>query len=115
MKNIKKLFGLFFFSIILTISSCTDSDCAPSPVTASFTYSIQGSNIRTNGLSPIVVEFQNTSTNATSYSWNFGDGQTSTEENPTHNYTTYTQKTVTLTATNGNSQATATVIIDFPS
>ena len=30
--------------------------------------------------------FTNTSTGATSYSWDFGDGQTSNEENPSHIY-----------------------------
>ncbi len=48
-----------------------------------------------------VVSFTNTSTNATSYVWNFGDGTaTSTEANPTHTYATGGQYQVTLTATN---------------
>ena len=32
------------------------------------------------------VEFTNNSTNASTYSWNFGDGASSTAENPTHNF-----------------------------
>ena len=43
--------------------------------------------------------FSNTSANAVSYEWNFGDGNTSTEESPTHVYATPDVYTVTLTAT----------------
>lgn len=35
---------------------------------------------------PCPVTFINTSTNATSYLWNFGDGNTSTSSNPVHTY-----------------------------
>ncbi len=44
--------------------------------------------------------FENSSTGATSYMWDFGDGNTSTEESPTHVYDTPAIYTVTLTATN---------------
>jgi len=44
--------------------------------------------------------FTNTSTNATSYSWNFGDGNTSNQLNPLHIYASNGTYTVTLTATN---------------
>ena len=43
--------------------------------------------------------FTNSSTNAISYEWDFGDGNTSTEESPTHVYATPDIYTVTLTAT----------------
>lgn len=46
------------------------------------------------------VAFTNTSINATSYSWNFGDGQTSTQATPSHNYTSIGTYEVTLTASN---------------
>lgn len=45
------------------------------------------------------VTFDNLSTKAQSYSWDFGDGQTSTDENPTVTYGTNGTYTVTLTAT----------------
>ncbi|MEM6964472.1 MAG: PKD domain-containing protein [Bacteroidota bacterium] len=48
-----------------------------------------------NGL----VNFNNTSTNATTYSWDFGDNTSSASENPTHTYTQDGTYTVTLTAT----------------
>jgi PKD repeat protein len=46
-----------------------------------------------------VVNFDNLSTKAQSYSWDFGDGQTSTDENPSVTYGTNGNYTVTLTAT----------------
>lgn len=36
---------------------------------------------------PTTINFLNTSVNASSYLWNFGDGGISTLENPTHQYT----------------------------
>lgn len=45
------------------------------------------------------IDFTNTSENAGSYLWDFGDGNTSTEENPKHAYSSSGTFTVTLTAT----------------
>ncbi|MBT8228861.1 MAG: PKD domain-containing protein, partial [Bacteroidia bacterium] len=50
--------------------------------------------------------FTNTSTNATSYEWDFGDGNMSTDESPTHVYGVADTYTVTLTAFNDNGQTT---------
>ncbi|PKP01283.1 MAG: hypothetical protein CVU11_15660, partial [Bacteroidetes bacterium HGW-Bacteroidetes-6] len=50
----------------------------------------------------LVVDFTNTTTNATSYSWNFGDGTAaSTLVNPSHTYATPNTYTVVLSAWNG--------------
>jgi len=46
------------------------------------------------------VIFTNNSTNATGYSWDFGDGSSGTDPNPTRTYTANGTFTVTLTATN---------------
>lgn len=65
-----------------------------SPVTAVFS-----SNATPLSLS---VNFQNTSTGATSYSWNFGDGNTSSQQNPTHVYAASGTYNVCLTATSAD-------------
>jgi PKD repeat protein len=49
-----------------------------------------------------VVNFTNTSTNATSYSWDFGDFTSSSAAQPTHAFAASGAYTVTLTAINGN-------------
>ena len=45
-------------------------------------------------------QFYNTSTGATSYTWDFGDGSVSTDPQPTHTYVQSGTFTVTLIATN---------------
>ena len=64
----------------------------------------------TNGLT---VAFTNTSSNATSYNWDFGDNSSSTETDPTHTYADDGTYTVTLIATNDCSSDTTsqTVVI----
>lgn len=46
------------------------------------------------------VTFENTSVNASSYTWSFGDDATSTEESPVHTYSNYGTYTVKLEAMN---------------
>ncbi len=64
----------------------------------------------TSGEVPLDVNFSNSSSDATSYSWTFGDGGTSTATNPSHTYTSAGTYTVALTATNscGNDVHTMT-------
>ena len=57
------------------------------------------------------VTFINTSTNATSYSWDFGDGNGSTASNPMNTYPDDGQYTVILTATNDCGSETITQIV----
>lgn len=76
---------------------------------ANFTFSGAG------GFAPCTVTFANTSTDATSYSWDFGDGSSSsTETNPTHIFNTGGVFSVTLTATSsyGVNSITKNVNID---
>jgi PKD repeat protein len=51
---------------------------------------------------PATITFINTSTNATTYSWDFGDGTTSTMSNPTHTYTLAGTYILRLKATGPN-------------
>jgi len=62
------------------------------------------------------VTFTNTSADAVSYSWDFGDGSTSTDENPTHTYAEEGTYEVVLTGTNASGdtkEATKTVSISL--
>jgi PKD repeat protein len=47
---------------------------------------------------PLTVQFTNTSTNTSTYLWNFGDGNTSTDMNPTYVYASLGTYNVNLTA-----------------
>ncbi|MCY7409367.1 MAG: PKD domain-containing protein [Chitinophagales bacterium] len=51
------------------------------------------------------ITFSNTSTGATSYSWNFGDGNSSTEKNPVHTYAVNQNIYACLTATSSCSNS----------
>lgn len=57
--------------------------------------------------------FTNTSTNATSYLWDFGDGTTSTLQNPVHTYALEGNYTVTLTVNNscGSNLSTQSITV----
>ena len=76
-----KTFMLIFLGTLFLASSCNKNDNTGSdkPIAK---FSISGYEFPT----PCTITFINTSSNATSYSWSFGDGFTSTQFNPTHNY-----------------------------
>jgi PKD repeat protein len=79
------------------MSSCGGGDDgAPAP-TAAFEYEADG----------LEVTFTNKSTNATAFSWDFGDGETSTDANPVHEYEAYGVYTVKLSATGEGGSATS--------
>lgn len=61
-----------------------------------FTIPEAGFTTSTDGT--LMASFSNTSINATTYAWDFGDGTTSTEENPTHTYSGPGEYLVTLFA-----------------
>jgi subtilisin-like proprotein convertase family protein len=72
-------------------TSTTVITVVPSPI-ASFNYSQNGAT----------VTMINSSVNATSWNWAFGDGGTSTLENPSHTYVTNGNFVITLIATGNN-------------
>ena len=53
------------------------------------------------------IQFTDTSTNANTYFWDFGDGNTSTERNPIHTYQEDGEYVVTHTVTNDFGEASA--------
>jgi PKD repeat protein len=74
---------------VFALNSCGgDEEPAPAP-TASFSYEKDG----------LEVTFTNTSTNAKTYAWDFGDGETSTEQSPVHTYAAYGDYNVKVVAT----------------
>lgn len=95
-KFFKKLGGLWAFIFLVGfISSCDDKATAPKPI-ADFSYVVDA----TDG---VTVTFTNKSTNATTYSWAFGDASTaSTDASPVYKYLASGSFTVVLTATSSD-------------
>lgn len=82
------------FLIISILYSCSGSQVAPvSRPSVSFSYDYVD---RFN--SPGAVKFYNSSVNATSFVWDFGDGQSSTEKEPINVYKNRGKYKVTLKA-----------------
>ncbi|MCW3123995.1 MAG: hypothetical protein JWQ38_3487 [Flavipsychrobacter sp.] len=63
------------------------------------------------GCAPLVVNFTNTSTGATSFFWDLGNGTTSTLKNVSGSYTAIGTYTAKLTATNGGTSVTYSMTI----
>ncbi|MFN0034303.1 MAG: PKD domain-containing protein [Saprospiraceae bacterium] len=85
------------YTVTLTASNSTGSSTSTAIVTvnaaptAGFTYQVGG----------LTAVFSNTSSNGTSYLWDFGDGSDSSmEANPSHTYAQTGSYTVTLSVTN---------------
>jgi len=93
-------------------SDDTDNDEIPddndvNPPVAAFSMST------TSEQAPLNVVFTDKSTDATSWSWSFGDGSTSAEKNPKHTYSEAGNYNVVLTVKNeqGSSSKTQKVIV----
>jgi PKD repeat protein len=94
--------------IFMVLVSCSkDSITTTPPPTVDFSYS--GASLP----APATITFTSSTTNATSYLWDFGDNGTSTVSNPQHLYSTSGVYTVKLTATGagGSTSTTKTVNI----
>ena len=83
------VYSALIFGLLIMVSSCKTEENVPAP-SADFTFEVSGTT----------VTFTNTSTNGSTYEWDFGDGETSTEESPTHDYGKFAGFVVELTATN---------------
>lgn len=104
MKSFKRLFPLFLLAALAVTGCKKDEPAKPKPV-AAFTAS------QTSVFVGDEVVFTNTSENATSYTWAFGDGTTSTEKSPKKSYAAVGEYNVTLTATGEGGTATASAKI----
>ncbi len=82
--------------------SCKKEDAKPAAADVFYAVTIDG----------FTVSFENKTTGAVAYSWDFGDGQTSAEESPVHIYTSKGKFVPTLYATNsaGVTSEASTVI-----
>ena len=113
MKKTLKIIALVAMAGVLALSACTKNEPDYSYNSGGSGYDGGGDNqtrpsayflvdggiyITTN----TTVSFLNSSSNATSYRWSFGDGTSSTMYEPTHRYSTPGTKTVTLYAYNNN-------------
>ena len=102
--------GVYTVTLVATNSAGSSTTTSTITVidvpTAGFTSSVNGPT----------ATFTNTSTNSTTYSWDFGDNTNSSEQNPAHTYDVDGIYTVVLTATNpcGTSTFTETVTIVLP-
>jgi PKD repeat protein len=103
------------YSVSLQVSNSTGSDLAvQNDLVLISTVPTAAFSQVTDGLR---AEFTNTSSNALSYVWDFGDGSTnSTDTNPVHDYANDGIYTVVLTTNNdcGTSTTTATITISTP-
>jgi PKD repeat protein len=96
-------------NVTLTLNSGTGTQAAITKQvtivglpTANFTYTVDG----------LTVMFNSTTTNATSFEWDFGDGGISSEEDPEYTYSFGGFYTVILTATGPCGTATRTLTIN---
>ena len=98
--------GKYYVSVTDTVNKCTSVNSDTVTVEINSLNASFNANV-TNGFTPLTVSFTNTSTNATSYSWNFLDGEISTETDPTHIFKKEGNYKIYLIANNGTCADTA--------
>ncbi len=94
-----RLFILFAFFLLTEIGKAQPK--------AAFTASPK------QGCNPLKVDFTNTSTNATSWLWSFGNGNQSTLKSPSAVYNTPGKFSVTLIATDASGKSDTLVLKDY--
>jgi len=104
----KKIILSTFLILTMIVVSCEDDEAAVEAPTARFTYTVDADN-------GLLVNFTNSSLNADTYSWDFGDGETSTDMSPSHTYAADGLYDVTLTATNSGGSNSVTEELELTS
>jgi len=92
--------GAYVLTVTNTTNGCTSTDTVI--VNPDVFPNVSFVATPSSGQAPLVVDFINNTTNATTYSWNFGNTETSSLTNPSTTYTNSGSYTVTLIATNSN-------------
>ncbi|MES1220996.1 MAG: PKD domain-containing protein, partial [Bacteroidota bacterium] len=91
--------GVYSVKMVANYGSCIDSVSKNITVLAKPVVDFTAPIV--NGCQPpLTVNFQDQSTNAASWQWNFGDGATSNLQNPSHSYTSLGNYDVTLIVSN---------------
>ena len=104
----KKIILSTFFFMAMIVVSCEDDEATVEAPTARFNYTVDADN-------GLLVDFTNSSLNADTYSWDFGDGESSTEASPSHTYAADGTYDVTLTATNSGGSNSVTDQLELTS
>lgn len=86
------------YTVKLIVSNACGIDSIERSLTFVCALPIPAFDFNADGLT---VEFENNSTSATSYKWNFGDNTTSTFKNPSHKYATTGTYNVCMITSNG--------------
>lgn len=106
------VFTLVAISMIIVGGCDKDSDVLYIPTSDTDLLPKVDFNVGTNG--SLTVQFNNQSSNADRYLWEFGDGTSSDEVSPLHTYVLYGEKTVKLTAYNSYGNKSITKILTLP-
>jgi len=87
------------FTVVLTATGPGGENSTSKNITITHAPPVAGFTMsHTTAEAGTLISFTNTSVNATSYYWDFGDGGTSTSANPTHTYISAGDYTITLEA-----------------
>jgi gliding motility-associated-like protein len=105
--------GTYTITLTNNYGTCSDSAnksiVVVNPPTANFT--AVGKTVGCKP--PLTVQFQDQSTGANSWFWNFGDGSNSNARNPIHTYSSYGQFDVTLVASSASGCSSTKLMPQF--
>lgn len=104
--------GTYTVKMVAQLGPCKDSITKSITILAKPVANFTGTNLVACQPS-LTANFTNSSIDAVSYAWQFGDGSTSNVENPSHTYTDFGNYTVTLIVTNTSGCTDTIVKKDF--